>query len=451
MMPVKKSKSHISILISWKLILLLPAFFSCISLFAQEDSVSIPEIIFIRAYGSQGETSPPIIYLENNRNPAPLLSNDFATIEFDVKSENQPVIFAEFVHCSMTWEEDGDLNDIEYFRTNLVEWYTPTLTSEIYTHRGYIDFPNSQVYLPYGGNWKIKLYNDSGEKEFLGEARFFVVDKKTNANINIYKDFYSPDYNISPSALTFEVQVFGENDLFESKMKTIVLYRNNRWQEPFYVTEEEDYIALNNDKFRYKFKYMVGGFIKAGKKFRIERIPAENGYRVLEMQSTAYFPRITTPIRLPMSDWRRTGSTIDYGDEGAMITHHIREIDDDYLLIDFLFNTDGWRADNEMYISGSFNNWDPTPYWQMHWDEERRMYRGQFWIRRARHSYLYCTGRWSEFYRKMNKIAYDEFEGNTIQSGHTFIALIYYKEFFYGGYDSIIGVAAENIFGTINR
>ena len=51
----------------------------------------------------------------------------------------------------------------------------------------------------------------------------------------------------------------------------------------------------------------------------------------------------------------------------------------------------------------------------------------------------------------MNKIAYDEFEGNTIQSGHTFIALIYYKEFFYGGYDSIIGVAAENIFGTINR
>jgi Type 9 secretion system plug protein 1st domain len=467
-MHLKKNNILSKLFLGWRLLVLLPAFFLCTDLIAQDEEnfyedehssyeeeqgevKQIPEIVFIRAYGSQGEVSPPVIYLDDYQNTTPLLANEFVTIEFDVKSETYPSFFAEFVHCSMTWEEDFELNEIEYFRTTLIEWTTPTATSPVYTHRGYMDIPNSQVYLPYGGNWKVKIYNDSEEKEFLGEARLFVVHKKANSNIAIYKDFYSPDYNISPSALSFEVQVFGGNKLFENKLKTIVLYRNNRWNEPFYVSEEDEFIALNNEKYRYRFKYMVGGFIKAGKKFRIEQIPAENGYRILDMSSTSYFPRITTPIRLPMSDWRRTGSTRDFGDEGAMITENIREADDDYLLIEFMINTDLWRAEHGLYIAGSFNNWNPDQSWKMEWDEKYEMYRLQQWVRRARHSYLYCTGRYSKFYGKINKIAFDEFEGNTIQSGHTFIALIYYKEFSMGGYDSIIGISAENIFETINR
>jgi hypothetical protein len=222
-----------------------------------------------------------------------------------------------------------------------------------------------------------------------------------------------------------------------------VIYRNNRWQEPFVITTNND-IDKFTEKYAYKFRTMMGGFGSAGKMFRISGIPAENGYRVLNLTDFIYNTRTNQLQRMPFSDFIRYGSWSDYDNDGAMITDWINSSNDDYVNLEFIFDPGGQVTNEDVFVCGSFNNWNPDASWQMWYDEQKRYYTLQHWVRRARHDYMYAIGKYNVTTHKVEHLAYDFYEGNTGTSGHTFIGFIYYREFEYGGYDSIIGVGASN-------
>ena len=87
----------------------------------------------------------------------------------------------------------------------------------------------------------------------------------------------------------------------------------------------------------------------------------------------------------------------------------------------------------------------------MYFDKEENLYKLRQWVRRGRHNYMYATGRVQAEYTNPDAITFEEFEGNTLSGSHTFIALVYYRETALGGYDSIIGIGAANVFGAIRR
>lgn len=84
--------------------------------------------------------------------------------------------------------------------------------------------------------------------------------------------------------------------------------------------------------------------------------------------------------------WRpdlwRNGSFSDLSDGGAMITRYLSSGDLDYLNIEFLLNPQNRLAKHEVFISGSFNNFQPDASWMMYYDENVQLYRLRQWIPR---------------------------------------------------------------------
>jgi hypothetical protein len=382
----------------------------------------------------------------------PPFGESFVTIELDVDADMPPTLFVKFVHCTIDWREDDNifLSDIIANRTTNIDWTSSPTMSSYYSWRGRVSVPNDQVKFNFPGNWKAKFYEFYKDTTVFAECRIFVVNPKIGCDVAIYSDFYSPEYNVSNSSFSIEARTTPDLELFDNRLETTVLYLNNRWSQPIYISENDDYLNYNKI-YRYKYKVMTTGFASAGKIFRIDGLPAENKYRFLNLSNLVEFPMIKAPSRLPFSDERRDGNFSDEDDDGAMITSYISSSSDDYVNLEFVLDPEGRITGNDLFVVGSFNNWTPSPEWQMYYDEEMREYRVRHWVRRARHDYLYATGTYNAETKKVEKLSFDEFEGNTSMSAHTFIALVYYHEFEYGGYDALIAVGASNAYGPFRR
>lgn len=407
---------------------------------------SEPIIRFIRIYGERSELDPPVIVISDERTAYSVgLQSEKLIVEFDVASRVPPNMFARFVHCSFDWKEDENIfiNEVTGYRTSNIIWESAPISSRYYNFRGKIIIPNEQVKFKYSGNWKVKLYDYSKPEQILAEARFFVVNPIVNVELRFYSDFYQPERNVTASAFDIEALVIAPQKakLIENFLHSVVFYRNHRWYEPLVVSM----YSFSSEYYKYDFSTSIFGFLSNGKVFRIGQIPAENGYRVLDLSNLVLYPSINAPIRLPMSDIRRRGSYFEPHDDGALITTYVPASYDDYIYLEFVLDPEGWQTTEEVFLVGSFNNWQPSKDWQMFYDENERLYKLRQWIRRARHNYLYATGKLDDQGNVVH-ISYDEFEGNTVTSSQTFLSFVYYRNPGFGGFDEIVGLAIGSYF-----
>ena len=89
------------------------------SLYAHDDNPSIladslasslqPQLRFMRVFGAQDETAPPVVLcsrpgLDSKVNVS--YAYKFITIQFDVQSKIPPQMFVVFKHCNADWSED---------------------------------------------------------------------------------------------------------------------------------------------------------------------------------------------------------------------------------------------------------------------------------------------------------------------------------------------------------
>lgn len=409
----------------------------------------------IRAYGERDERKPPVMIIETpltsrqtpgladatgtGTNPA----SPFVTIEFDVSSSTIPNVYARIVHCTADWREDdnGFVTDISN-RTSLVEWTLASQRSKYYAYRGKMRFPNEQTAVRFSGNWKVKLF-DMQNDSLIGETRFFAVEEKAQLSMNFMTDFYEPSYRVSSIALTLEALVSANpGALVDGFLHTVVMYRNNRWYEPFIISN-----TVSTESNPPSSNTMSAGILYGGKIFRIARIPAENDYRILDLTNLAMFPSTGAPVRLPLSDLRRNGSFAMRADDGALVTTIISSSDDEYVPIEFVLDpTPGGESREDIFVVGSFNNWRADRNWMMSYNEELRLYRLRQWVRRGRHNYMYGNGHLNVDDGAVTGLSFEEFEGNTASAGHSFLAFAYYRVQDYGQYDGIVAVTQSSIY-----
>ncbi|MBK9246697.1 MAG: DUF5103 domain-containing protein [Ignavibacteria bacterium] len=413
-----------------------------------------PQLRMVRVFGGNDERLPPIAMLSiptRKSSILPTFGEKSVTIELDVQSDLPPSFYATFVHCATDWSEDNNvfLNQIT-FRTSNIDWKSAPVYSRYYTYRGSLSVPNSQVNFKVGGNWKAKFYDYNDDNKMLAEARFFIVDPAAECFVDVYGDLYEPTMKVSPAAFTIETQIQTLRAVMDNQVQTAVVYRNNRWNEPIVISQIGSLEEANNYH-KYPVRTQVSGFGSIGKRFRVDKIPAENDYRIIDMNNLGYFPRINGPIRPPFADLRRNGTFFDRADDGILTTRFTALSDDEYVQIEFILDPESRPSERDVFIAGSFNSWTPDRSWMMYYDEKDRLYKLRQWVRRGRHNYLYGTGNYNADTQKFDSMSYEEFEGNTRATPHSFISLIYYREFEYGGYDTIIGVGAGNSFGRISR
>ncbi len=447
-MPTKNN------LILFIITLSLFQFYFAIITLAQDDKFQMPtEARMVRIFGGNDETLPPIILINQDKyNTRAAFGESYVTIQIDVDSPVPPNIYAKFVHCSIDWQEDDNvfLNDLTFLRTSNIQWEASPIMSRYFTYRGELKVPNSQVKFKFAGNWKVKFYEYYNDDRPLAESRFFVVEAKADCRVYINSDFYTPAFNVSNTSFRIEAVVSTQERLFENQLNTVVVYNNARWYEPYVITQTSG-IETFDYLYRYDYKTSSAGFISFEKRFRIDGLPAENGYRILDLTDLATYPRVSYPLQKPFADRRRNGSFRYTDQDGVMLSSFLNPDNDDYVNIEFILDPEDRISKYDVFVSGSFNHWQPGPKWLMYFDEESSQYKLRRWVRRGKHNYLYATGNLNIDKNRAEKYSYDEYEGNTSRSGHTYIALVYYKEFELGGYYSIIGVGAGNLFGNVSR
>jgi len=402
-----------------------------------------PTMRMIRAYGGNNEQAPPIVSLGDDRNP--LVGSPYATIEFDLAAFAIPNVYARARHCTADWkpDENGFLTDVTN-RTSIVDWTLSPERSKYFRYRGKIRIPDALTTLRFSGNWLITLH-DLNTDAVLGQTRIFAVDRRATMTLAFMTDFYEPVKKVSSIAYTIEATVTEPTGkLLTNNFHTVTYYRNHRWHEPFVVSER-----ISTETNPRGVGDAVVGISQGGKVFRIARLPAQNEYRILDLSDLSRFPFTGQPTRMPLSDLRRNGMFFERADDGAMITNMIASINDEYVPVEILLDpAPGGESTDDVFVVGSFNQWNPDRSWMMYYDEELRLYRCRNWIRRGRHSYLYATGRLNADTEGVLDLSYEEMEGNTASSSNSFVAFAYYRELDYGGYDGIVAVAASNIYAS---
>ncbi|HPU23011.1 MAG TPA: DUF5103 domain-containing protein [Candidatus Kapabacteria bacterium] len=399
----------------------------------------------VRIYGDN-ETLPPVLVLNNSSGYSTNIGSEKITVELDIFANVPPNLYARFVHCTADWKETENIfyQELYHRRFSNIRWDVAGYTNPYFSHRGYFTFPDFSIPIKYSGNWKVKFYSYDDDKEEFAEAKFFVVEPRAQASMSIWNSMYSTKYNVSSTSYNFDVQVWSKLNLLDNNVHTCVLYKNNRWEEPLVITDRND---IDDYSFLYKYKYRrsISGFIGARKFFRIEGVPAENEYRVLDLTNLGYFPRGVVEQRLPLSDLRRNGTFNEYDNEGMMITSRVPNYANDYIYLEFLLEPDGVITNEDVFIIGTFNNWKPDFRWIMHFDEADRYYKLRAWVRRGVHNYLYATGEFDFYRNRAVRYSTDQYEGNTSVNDHSFLAFVYYKDVAFGGYDAIIAATRQSI------
>ena len=279
----------------------------------------------IRCYGANDERLPPVAVINSSESND--VGSEFVTIEFDVAAQSIPNVYARITHCSAEWKpsENGFLNDVTN-RTSLVDWSIAPERSKYSRYRGKMVFPNPQTTIRFSGNWLVTLY-DLSTDSVIGQTRFFAVDARASMRMSFMTDFYQPRFQVSSIAYTIEARVADRtNRLLNTNMHTLALYRNHRWNEPMYASETLG-LARNPNGIGSN----VVGMIQSGKVFRLERIPAQNEYRILDLTDMARYPFVGAPVRMPLSDMRRNGMFLERADDGAMTSQGIVGANDEFV------------------------------------------------------------------------------------------------------------------------
>jgi hypothetical protein len=422
-----------------------------LTLFAQEPPVLLRDL---RIYGGTDETAPPILQLPSEEAPLEAPGYPFVTLELDVESPLPPALLARLVHCRPDWQESQNVFlAFGLAGTTLFSWESAPAPSSFYTYRGRLRLPNAQLSVPYAGNWKVLLYDARAPTTPLAEARFFAVKPAAECRVTVYADLYTASPGVSPAAVTVEAWVRPLSARrTDRRLHTVVFYRNHRWCEPYVVTQDAR-IADTRQLYSTGYRSSISGMLPAGKLFRVEQLPAQNEYRVLDLSNPAQFPPgAAQPIRLPMADLRRRGNFWEFADDGALRSAHLPPHLQDYIPVEFILDPEGAPPSaQELFLVGSFNHWCPSAQWQLAWDEQEGVYRLRQLLRRGRHNYLYATGRLNADTRQVEALDFAEWEGNTTAARHTFFAFVYYLEPDFGGYDALIAVGAASIYGPLRR
>lgn len=405
-----------------------------------------PLIRMVRVYGGSDERLPPILVVSSRGSQEiSVLGALSLTIELDVASSVPPELLAVLQHCTAQWDADPNpfVLDPTASRAVVLDWQLAPPQSRYYTYRAKLRIPSTTLKVPVGGNWKVLFYELGYDHRPLAEARFFAIEPAADCRLNVFTDFYQPRRNAAPSARILEAVVSNVRGYTDGQVSTAVFYRMQRWTQP-YRTSGTHLVSGSSLSLR-TTPTVTSGMVGGIKRFRIEGIPCENDYRRLDAQNVGLFPRSTTPVRLPLADVRRRGQFGLWSTpEAALITSDVSPLDDEYVPIEFILDPENVPVrDEDVFVVGSMNGWQPTREWMMSYDSTERLYRLRQWIRRGQHAYLYGTGTLDADTGIVRNLSFEEFEGNNSASGQAFLALIYARSLNAGGYDTIIAACSS--------
>ena len=350
---------------------------------------------------------------------------------FDDLQADEKEFSYKIVRFDENWEPSS-LSESEYiggFASNIItgiEQSSGTLQS--YTHYNLV-LPNEDTRILMSGNYMLQILDE--DEEVVFSKPFILYEKKFPVGIQVkwpndvnLKDrlqmidfvLYKGNYNIMNETESLTVKIFQNNDIsYSVDFHQPTFYKGNQWV--YHYPQEALFEGIN--EFR---------------RFETTDIRGYN-YGIAYKELNKLYDFYPYP-----GDFRY--HYIYYKDiNGGYILNSEQALDDvnteaDYVNVHFSFKG-VLEKDEEIYVTGRFNDFYPTADYKMKYNEETRQYEVNVILKQGYYDYMFVTK------NPEGEIDVTSVEGSFAQTENDYSVVVYYHQ--PGGrYTEVIGFGKAN-------
>jgi hypothetical protein len=378
--------------------------------FTAENKIYRPEISTVICYNQQKEQSTPIIKLK---------SAERLIFSFDDLEGGSKNYWYTIEHYTHDWKP-SNLSPIDYLESfpddRIVDYAYSSNTLQKYTHYS-LTLPTDQIRPKISGNYLLKVYVDGDLSKPVISQRFYVVEDRVNAGLEILPSMQVP---LRTSNQKINVSIFHtaaiQNPAADVK---VVLTQNNI---PYTANTTTKPSLIKPGELGYRDPYTND--FPAGNEFRkfdIRSLRAKAEH-VQEIQ------RDTINKVLLFTDGVTSGKYVRIFDENG--NFFIRNQDgrdehteSDYVQVSFSLKADQNLANKAIYVLGRFNNYSTSPKYKLHYDAASGIYTCNLKLKQGLYDYKYAL--LDSINGKVNDTA---IEGSYFETDNSYQVYVYYKK-----------------------
>ncbi len=367
-----------------------------------------------------------------------LNSNEKLIFQFDLLDDYNETFYYTFIHCDKDWHR-SDIFTSEYlegFPDNPIEEVQPSFNTTVdYFHYSLV-FPNDRISFLLSGNYILYVYPDGEPDNPILTHCFVITDGVAGINLRTFRP-QIPIYNNTGQQFEFTVNLTGISITDPAINIYCSVLQNGRWSNAK-TNLKPDFIGNNQLRFNsISEKNMFNG----GNEFRyfdIKSIRYKSEFiREIDYMAPNYH------IFLAPSDSREYKPYFywqDFNGKYYIATDEGRnpETDADYIYVYFTLPSDYMIANGNMYVSGSFNNWEFNENNIMTYNPQDRQYECTILLKQGWYNYEYVFLKDGDT-RGIATI----FESNHYETENDYTVYVYYRNP-YERFDRVIGTATVN-------
>lgn len=404
-------------------------------------------LITTLAIAQEKEVNPPyniktISFVQNGQNAIPIFQlGDTFQFQFDDLHASEDNYYYKITHCDYDWKQ-SQLSRNEYlvgFDDQRIQDYLNSINAlQIYSHYR-VTLPNRLTQLKVSGNYIISVLNE--DKEVVLSRKFIVYENlvsvpmqiKRSRNLDEVEHKHNLDFAVKSGSITFQ------NPLSNIK---VLLLQNGRFDNA--ITNIKPMYTIGNDLI---YKYNKETQFWAGNEYlffenKIIRA-ANNSIAHVDSNSGLYSCYLYT-------NNARASKTYTYWPDinGNFFINNIsaenNEIEADYAWIYFSLSAPAFYKNENIYVTGMFNNYALTEESKMDYNEKKGIYEKAIMVKQGFTNYCFTIADTTGKIDNENAI-----DGNFWQTENNYNALIYYREN-NQRYDRVIGNGSATSTDIIN-
>jgi Domain of unknown function (DUF5103) len=366
-----------------------------------------------------------------------LSSNTVLTLSFDEIGDEARSYVYTLVHCDADWKPSNisDLDYIEGFNEDDIDTYDFSFNTKTNYTNYQIALPNSELSWRISGNYLLKIYDNTDDKQLAITRRFTVVDPSVAVN-GVMRRTASVSKERTHQELDFSINY--ENFPIRNPhtdIKVVVL-QNGRWDtaikglKPMFV-RQEDLIYDHQDKVVF---------------------PAGKEFRQLDFRTFEYLTNSMAEVQKNIDDYqvtlkidiaRSTEGYVSYEDlNGKFIIESMEERDAElraeYGYALFTLKENPPFENHDVYLFGEFTDWLPEERYKMVYNPLINSYVAKILLKQGFYNYVYAL-----VDKKTKEVDLEELEGNWHEAENDYTVLVYYAPFG-ARYEQVIGVGNFN-------
>ena len=347
----------------------------------------------------------------------------------DMEGGHQTYLY-QLIHCDKDWHP-SDLFELEYlegFNNEEIDNYSLSRNHySDYTHYDLL-LPNDDVEWIISGNYLLVVYDEESDLPII-TRRFMVVENLVNIGHKIMKPKSASKVNTHQE---FEISV-NYKDIHISQPLSelfITVVQNGNWNSSFQNLHGN--FVIGDKMFLRDFDYIVFPALKEFRNFDIRSLNYTTEYVHSIDQDD-----VETVVLLEMGKKRYSRNFISEKDlNGFFIITD--DVSSEYAKVVYTLQSHK-KYDQDVYIVGSFSDWQAKEEYRLDYDDIRKLYVGYAYFKQGRYDYMYALLQEDGF------LDIDILEGSWYETENDYLVLVYYKEFG-STYDRIIGVSNFNSF-----